>query len=66
MGADDQNYDETKNALTNYFESKKNKEFERFEFRNMRQFKEETIDQSATRLRQKLVNCEFADKDGET
>ena len=31
----------------------------------MRLFKKETIDQFATRLRQKLENCEFADKDGE-
>ena len=65
LGADDSNYDDTKTALTAYFEPKKNKEFEQYEFRNLKQFKDETIDQFATRLRQKSENCEFADKDGE-
>ena len=65
VGVYDQNYDRTKSALTNYYEPKKNKELERFELRKMRQFKEETFDQFATRLREKMENCEFADKDGE-
>ena len=55
----------TRKRLTAYFEPKKNKEFERYEFRNLKQFKDETIDQFATRLLQKSENCEFADKDGE-
>ena len=35
LGADDSNYDDTKTVLTAYFEPKKNKEFERYEFRNL-------------------------------
>ena len=65
LGADDQNYDDTKIGLTNYFNPKKNREFERYEFRAMKQMKNETIDQFVTRLRQKSVNCEFTDKDAE-
>ena len=53
LGADDQNYDDTKTALNNYFNPKKNKEFERYEFRNSKQMKNETIDKSVTRFRQK-------------
>ncbi|XP_066941051.1 uncharacterized protein [Macrobrachium rosenbergii] len=62
---DDANYDKVKQGLANCFQPKKNKEFERYEFRNVRQNRGETIDQFATRLRQKAENCEFADKDGE-
>ena len=65
LSADDSNYDDTKTALTGYFEPKKNKEFKRYEFRNLKQFKDETIDQFATRLRQESENCELADKEGE-
>ena len=32
LGADDQNYDDTKTGPNNYFNPKKNKEFERYEF----------------------------------
>ena len=58
LGADDSNYDDTKTALTAYFEPKKNKEFERYEFRNLKQFKDETIDQFATGYfrNQRIVN----------
>ena len=65
LGADDQNYDDTKTGLNNYFNPKKNKEFERYEFRNLKQMKNETIDQFVTKLRQKASNCEFTDKDAE-
>ena len=65
MGDNDSNYDTTKTALGNYFNPKKNKEFERYEFRNIKQGQNETIDQFATRLRQKAENCDFTDKDGE-
>ena len=65
LGADDQNYDDTKTGLDNYFNPKKNKEFERYEFRCLKQMKNETIDQFVTRLRQKSANCEFTDKDAE-
>ena len=36
LGADDQNYDDTKTGLDNYFNPKKNKEFERYEFRSLK------------------------------
>ena len=65
MGDNDSNYDTTKTALGNYFNPKKNKEFERYEFRNIKQGHNETIDQFATRLRQKAEDCDFTDKDGE-
>ena len=54
LGEKDDNFDDTKTALKNYFQPKKNKEFERFEFRNIRQIKGDTIDQFVTKLRQKL------------
>ena len=62
LGADDQNYDDTKTGLGNYFNPKKIKEFERYEFRSIKQMKNETVDQFVTRLRQKSANCEFTDK----
>ncbi len=62
---DDGEYDKTKAALENYFKPQVNKEFEIFEFRRMKQFDMETVDQYATRLRQKAENCSFADKDAE-
>ncbi|MES9882663.1 MAG: RNase H-like domain-containing protein [Sedimenticola sp.] len=42
-----------------------NKEFEIFEFRQFKQTESETVDQFATRLRQKANNCEFGNTDGE-
>ncbi|XP_052806647.1 uncharacterized protein K02A2.6-like [Mya arenaria] len=65
LGDSDSNYDDVKQGLTGYFQPKKNREFERFEFRNLKQHHAETIDQFATRLRHKADNCEFSDKDGE-
>ena len=50
LSDDETNYEAVKQGLTNYFQPKKNKEFERYEFRNMRQNRGETIDQFATRL----------------
>ncbi|KAK3083972.1 hypothetical protein FSP39_006106 [Pinctada imbricata] len=58
-------YDQSKTALTNYFQPQVNREFEVFEFRQMKQLQEETVDQFATRLRQKSKHCDFADNDGE-
>ena len=65
LDGNDSNYDETKKGLGDYFNPKKNKEFERYEFRNMKQSKSESIDQFVTRLRQKATNCDFTDKDVE-
>ena len=65
LGDSDSNYDEVKKGLADHFQPKKNREFERFEFRNMKQQQAESIDQFVTRLRQKAENCEFMDKDGE-
>ena len=65
LGEKDDNFDDTKTALKNYFQPKKNKDFERFEFRNLRQTKGDTIDQFVTKLRQKAEICEFLDKEGE-
>ncbi|MES9884606.1 MAG: hypothetical protein ABW185_27490, partial [Sedimenticola sp.] len=62
---DDGDYDKTKSALEKYFKPQVNKEFEIFEFRRMKQYESETVDQFATRLRQKAENCEFSDRDSE-
>ncbi|KAK3105898.1 hypothetical protein FSP39_008092 [Pinctada imbricata] len=58
-------YDQSKTALTNYFQPQVNREFEVFAFRQMKQLQEETVDQFATGLRQKSKHCDFADNDGE-
>lgn len=50
---DENGYDETKTALTNYFKPQVNEEFEIFQFRQMKQTDAETVDDFATRLRQK-------------
>ena len=62
---DENGFDETKQALTNYFKPKVNTEFEIFEFRQMKQLESETCDDFATRLRQKAEYCDFYDKDKE-
>ena len=62
---DENGFDETKQALTNYFKPKVNTEFEIFEFRQMKQFESETCDDFSTRLRQKAEYCDFHDKDKE-
>ena len=51
--------------LTNYFEPKKNVEFEIYKFRQCKQNIGETIDQFQTRLRKLALNCEFTDRDKE-
>ena len=65
LGDDESNYDAVKSGLTAYFKPQKNLEFEKYEFRNISQRAHESIDQFATRLRQKADNCEFTDKDAE-
>lgn len=42
----DENYDQAKDALKNYFEPKVNKEYERYVFRQTKQSKGETVDTS--------------------
>lgn len=62
---DESGYDETKTALTNYFKPQVNKEFEIFQFRQMKQTDSETVDEFTTRLRQKAEYCSFTDKTAE-
>ena len=62
---DESGYDETKTALTNYFKPQVNQEFEIFQFRQMKQMDSETVDDYATRLRQKAEYCGFTDKERE-
>ena len=61
----DENYDQAKDALKNYFEPKVNKEYERYVFRQTKQSEGETVDTYHTRLRQLVTKCEFADNDSE-
>ena len=65
LGADEENYDDTKDQLETYFNPRKNTQFEIFEFRNMKQLKGETIDQFTLRLRQKAKNCAFTNAEPE-
>ena len=65
LSGDEENYDDTKTELKTIFNPRKNTEFERYEFRNINQNHCESIDQYATRLRQKAEYCEFHDKEAE-
>ena len=58
-------YAASKTALENYFKPQLNTEFQVFEYRQMKQNQSETIDEFATRLRQKAVYCDFTNKDRE-
>ncbi|XP_038063006.1 uncharacterized protein LOC119733689 [Patiria miniata] len=58
-------YESGKDALTKYFEPRKNIEYERFVFREAKQLHNETVADYATRLQQLARNCEFHDKDTE-
>ena len=62
---DENGFDETKQALTNYFKPKVNTELFIFEFRQMKQFESETCDDFSTRPRQKAKYCDFHAKDKE-
>ena len=62
---EEKDYELSKAALTTYFSPKINTEFEVFEFRQMRQELNETLDSYVTRLRQKSLNCEFHNIDNE-
>ena len=47
--------------LTEYFQPKKNVDFETFQFRQATQKSEETVDQFVTRLRKLAEHCEFTE-----
>lgn len=49
---DENGYEETKKALTDYFKPRVNTEFEVFEFRQMKQLESETVDEFSACLRQ--------------
>ena len=57
---DDSNYD-IKQELAKRFSPRKNKELERYEFRNLQQHKDKSTDPFTMRLRQKAENCEFVE-----
>lgn len=61
----DDNYQDTKDALQNYFNPIKNTEFEKYQFRNIKQMKGQTIDEFVTKLHQKAEHCGFDKKDAE-
>jgi hypothetical protein len=65
LSTDDSNYDEVNTSLTDYLMPKRNREFERYEFRNIKQQTNESVDQFSTRLRQKAETCEFSNKEDE-
>ena len=54
-----------KTSLTNYFEPKKNVDYETFVFRQARQEQGETTDKFCTRLRKLASTCEFTNLDRE-
>jgi hypothetical protein len=51
--------------LDDYFAANTNMEFEKFNFRLIKQEKTEKFDQFVTRLRMQANACDFRDKDGE-
>lgn len=57
----DTDYAASKTALNTYFKPQLNTEFEIFEYRQMKQKDSETVDEFATRLRQKADHCDFGD-----
>jgi hypothetical protein len=60
----DNNYDDMKKELSDYFQPQKNTEFLRFELGNVTQ-QDKSIDEYVTQLRQKARDCEFADPDSQ-
>ena len=65
LEGNDSNYEETKAALKRHFFVNTNTEFEKFEFRNLKQQQGESLDQFTTRRRQKTTKCAFANNDDE-
>ena len=58
-------YGVVKMKLTHYFEPKINLTFEVYNFHQMKQSQDESIDQFVTRLKQKAQRCNFYDNDRE-
>ena len=58
-------YQTAKDKITEHFKKGQNSDLEELKFRDMKQNDGETIDMYHTRLRQRAVNCEFADVDQE-
>ena len=52
-------YEKAEKALNDYFMTQVNIPFERHQFREMRQGKDETIDQYIVRLKRKAESCEY-------
>jgi transposase InsO family protein len=63
--ADGDVYDDTKKALSSYFEPSKNTRYETYVFRQAKQREGETLDQYHMRIRGLAKNCDFADVDAE-
>lgn len=61
MKDDEDEYDDVKKKLTDYFEPKKNVLYEIFNFRQAKQMEDESIDSYVTRLRTLAKYCEFTD-----
>ena len=58
-------YQDTKEALSNYFKPAKNLPYNRHLFRQTKQAEDETMGQFVTRLRQSARDCDFGDKTDE-
>ena len=57
------NYEKAVNTLNNYFVTKVNVPYERYQFRALKQSDTETVEQYISRLRQKATMCEFENAD---
>ena len=62
---DENNYKSAVEALTKYFNPRRNKAYEVYKFRQVKQEKKETLDTYHTRLRQLSQTCEFENVDNE-
>ena len=63
VGDEQKNYKQCVEVLDNHFIPKSNVIFERYEFRQMNQDANETVDQFVCRLRKKAETCNFDDVD---
>ena len=62
---DENDYKSAVEALTKYFNPRRNKAYEVYKFRQAKQEKKETLDTYHTRLRQLSQTCEFENVDNE-
>ena len=62
---DKSTFTETKKALAEHFQPKRNLSYEVFNFRKATQHEDETVDQFAARLRELSAHCEFHDVERE-